>query len=94
VLHFIARDYESSVTLFREALKFDNSNYSLWNKLGATLAHLGRAEEAIEAYHKALDLKPNYVRVWVNLGIAHAYKVIFFINSIGFILFLFHLGRI
>lgn len=84
VLHFIARDYENSVILFKEALKFDTSNYSLWNKLGATLAHLGRADEAIEAYHKALDLKPNYVRVWVNLGIAHAYKVniliIFYLN--------------
>ena len=76
VLHFIARDYDNSVVLFREALKYDNSNYSLWNKLGATLAHLGRADEAIEAYHQALDLKPNYVRVWVNLGIAHAYKVL------------------
>jgi len=51
----------------------------LWNKLGATLAHLGRADEAIEAYHKALDLKPNYVRVWVNLGIAHSFKVFIFL---------------
>lgn len=25
-------------------------------------------------YHRALDLRPNFVRVWVNLGIAHAYK--------------------
>jgi len=31
-------------------------------------------EEAMEAYNKALDLKPNYVRVWINLGIAYAYK--------------------
>lgn len=81
VLHFIARDYDNSVILFQEALKHDNSNYSLWNKLGATLAHLGRAEEAIDAYHKALDLKPNYVRVWVNLGIAHAYKVFLSFNE-------------
>ena len=55
-------------------MKYDPSNYSLWNKLGATLAQLGRSDEAIEAYYKALELKPNYVRVWVNLGIAHAYK--------------------
>jgi peroxin-5 len=44
------------------------------NKVGATLAHLGRAEEAIKFYHRALDIRPNYVRVWVNLGIAYAYK--------------------
>ena len=65
------------MTLFRGALQFDNQNYSLWNKLGATLAHLGRVDEAIESYHRALELKPNFVRVWVNLGIAHAYKVFF-----------------
>jgi len=34
------------------------------------LAHLGKAEEAMEAYYKSLEIKPNYVRVWVNLGIA------------------------
>lgn len=81
VLHFIARDYENSVLLFKEALKYDTSNYSLWNKLGATLAHLGRAHEAIDAYHRALELKPNYVRVWVNLGIAHSYIVL--LNSLS-----------
>ena len=75
VLYFIARDYEKGVILFREALKLDPENYSLYNKLGATLAHLGRADEAMEAYHKALEIKPNYVRAWVNLGIAHAFKV-------------------
>jgi len=74
VLYFVKRDYKASVNLFNEALQFDPNNYSLWNKLGATLAHLGRADEAIEAYHRALDIKPNYVRAWVNLGIAHAYK--------------------
>jgi peroxin-5 len=74
VLYFVARDYKASVSLFNEALKYDTNNYSLWNKLGATLAHLGRSDEAIEAYHRALEFKPNYVRAWVNLGIAHAYK--------------------
>jgi peroxin-5 len=44
------------------------------NKVGATLAHLGRADEAIQFYHRALDIRPNYVRVWVNIGIAHAFK--------------------
>ncbi|EGR28043.1 hypothetical protein IMG5_184450 [Ichthyophthirius multifiliis] len=74
VLQYIARNYELSVLSFKNVLQIDPNNYSLWNKLGATLAQLGRADEAIEAYHRALELKPNYVRVWVNLGIAHAYK--------------------
>lgn len=77
VLHFIQREYERSVDFFGAALKNDPNNYSLHNKLGATLAHLGRTNEAMELYHKALQLKPNYVRVWVNLGIAHAYLVTF-----------------
>ena len=74
-MHFIHRDFDVSVNLFKEALYYDNTNYSLWNKLAATLAYLGKTDNAIESYHKALELKPNYVRVWVNLGIAQGNKV-------------------
>jgi len=41
----------------------------LWNRLGATLANGGRCEEAIEAYHNALQLCPGFVRARYNLGI-------------------------
>lgn len=41
------------------------------NKLGATLAHLRKTQEAIDYYNQSLEIKPNYVRVWVNLGIAY-----------------------
>jgi tetratricopeptide (TPR) repeat protein len=51
---------------------FFHSDYSLWNKLGATLANSQRSEEALPAYHRALDLKPKYARGWLNLGISHA----------------------
>jgi len=74
ILFFIKRDYETAIDLFKKALSLDPTNYLLLNKVGATLAHLGRADEAIMLYHKALDIRPNYVRVWVNLGIAHAFK--------------------
>lgn len=41
----------------------------MWNRLGATLANGGRCEEAIEAYHNALQLCPGFVRARYNLGI-------------------------
>jgi peroxin-5 len=60
------------------------------NKIGAALAHLGRADEAIKFYHMALNIRPNYVRVWVNLGIAHGFKgdyeetARFYLNALSF----------
>ena len=56
----------------RSALGIRPKDYSLWNKLGATLANSSRSQEAIAAYQKALDLKPNYMRAWTNMGIAQA----------------------
>lgn len=54
----------------RAALAIRPRDYSLWNKLGATLANSSSSQEAIAAYQKALDLKPNYMRAWTNMGIA------------------------
>ena len=76
--------------MFNRALNLDPTNYLLMNKVGATLAHLGRADEAIKFYHRALDIRPNYVRVWVNVGIAHAFKgqyeeaANFYLNALSF----------
>lgn len=74
VLQFLNRNFEAAIDLFNAALQRDGSNYSLWNKLGATYSHFGRPEQAIDCYHKALELHPNYVRAWANLAIAHRLK--------------------
>ena len=39
---------------------------------GATLANGSRSGEAVSAYQKALELKPNYMRAWANMGISQA----------------------
>ena len=69
ILHFIVGDYASATQRFESVLKSDPGNYSIWNKVAATKAHLGDFEGARVAYHKALDTKPNYVRSWTNLAI-------------------------
>lgn len=42
----------------------------LWNRLGATLANGGRSEEAVQAYYKALELSPGFIRARYNLAVS------------------------
>lgn len=58
VMHFTAQDFEKALIFFKQASDLDPTNYSYWNKLGATYAHLKKPEESLQCYHKALDLKP------------------------------------
>lgn len=78
VLFYGSEDYDKAVDCFNAALestqigvmKREGEEHLLWNRLGATLANSGRSEEAIEAYSRALDLKPNFVRARYNLGVS------------------------
>jgi peroxin-5 len=72
VLYNVSRDYDSAVEAFQRALVHRSDDYSLWNKLGATLANGSRSQQAIPAYEKALSIKPKYARGRLNLGISHA----------------------
>lgn len=47
-----------------------HQDFLLWNRLGATLANSGHPEDAIQAYRKALDLRPTFTRAIYNLGVS------------------------
>ncbi|GET01918.1 TPR-like protein [Rhizophagus clarus] len=70
VLFYGSGEYDKAVDCFVAALNTRKDDYLLWNRLGATLANSGRPEDAIEAYHKALDFKPTFVRARYNLGVS------------------------
>jgi peroxin-5 len=78
VLFYGDEEFDKAVDCFQAALQSSEQGTSnqreqlhlLWNRLGATLANSGRSEEAIAAYEKALELRPNFVRARYNLGVS------------------------
>lgn len=71
ILHNLSHEYDLAADDFRNALKLRPNDDKLWNKLGATLANGNRSAEALEAYNKALDINPGFVRAQYNLGISY-----------------------
>ncbi|KAI8342538.1 hypothetical protein BC941DRAFT_345079 [Chlamydoabsidia padenii] len=70
VLFYGGGDLEKAIDCFFVAVKGRPDDFLLWNRLGATLANNGRSEDAIEAYHRALELCPSFVRARYNLGVS------------------------
>lgn len=70
ILNFIGRNYIQAGECFVLAIKENPTDHSLWNKWGACNSNNMDLQVAIQAYEQALDLRPNYVRTIVNLGLA------------------------
>ena len=70
VLFYAQEDFDKTIDCFKAALSIRPNDPLLWNRLGASLANLNRSEEAVDAYFKALELKPTFVRARYNLGVS------------------------
>uniref|UniRef100_A0A915LWV3 Peroxin-5 n=1 Tax=Meloidogyne javanica TaxID=6303 RepID=A0A915LWV3_MELJA len=72
ILYNLSNDYNKAIECLNSALNFkpEVKDPILWNRLGATLANADRSAEAINAYKRALQISPSYVRVRYNLGVS------------------------
>jgi len=54
------REYDESIALCEGLLDEDPNQPTVWTSLGHMLKSVGRREECIQAYHKAIALAPHY----------------------------------
>jgi Flp pilus assembly protein TadD len=60
--HAPGDSHAGAAELYREALDCNGENPSYWFNLGIAYAKLGRREDAIRAYEKAVTLAPDEAR--------------------------------
>ena len=60
--------YSDAVTLYRTTILRNDRSWMAHNNLGIVFASMGRADEAVFHYQKALELKPNHADAYYNLG--------------------------
>ncbi|HTQ12534.1 MAG TPA: tetratricopeptide repeat protein [Rhizomicrobium sp.] len=66
-LNFLGR-YEESLPLLLRQAQFHQPDAMSWFQVASAYANLKRAPEAIDAYHKALALNPDYALAMFDLG--------------------------
>ena len=70
--HYFARDYESATRRFRKALELDENFIPAHGWLGMSLGQQGRYGEAIDTFHRALEVERTPILLAM---IGHAYAI-------------------
>lgn len=58
--YYKVKNWEESINAARRALQFNPKGIGAYNNIGTALIHLGRYDEAIQNFDKALEIEPNY----------------------------------
>ncbi len=67
-------DYDTGLEMTRRGLALNPISPTLWNILGGGLLHLGRSDEARQAFLRAIELSPRDVRARYNLVYIHQHR--------------------
>lgn len=69
ILFNLSSNYDKAADCFRTALHVRPEEAKTWNRLGATLANGNKSVEAVDAYQRALEIQPGFIRARYNVGI-------------------------
>lgn len=64
------RQYAAAINKYKEAVKRDPKNPSVYHMYGRTLALMGLVGDACEQYEIALRYAPKNAEIWTDLGVA------------------------
>ncbi len=67
-------DMQTAFTYFRQAVAENPGDFRAHTLMGYTLRHLGRLDEAVSAYGRALAVNPEYAEAIEYRGIAHVLR--------------------
>jgi len=62
------KHWQNDLTLFGHAARVTRNNYIMHNSYGVALQKIGRLDEAVRQFNKALQIKPEYFHARNNLG--------------------------
>ncbi len=63
--------YRNRESLWRDTLAKNDRAWMAWNNLGSELAAQEKWDEAVDCYHRALEINPQTAGAYLNLGLAH-----------------------
>lgn len=72
--YFNAKDYEKATKEFEEVVKNDSKNQQAFFQLGRSYQAVNKTDQAIGAYKKAIEVKPDFAEANYELGKIHINK--------------------
>src|ERR1044071_5959743 len=66
------QQYAEAETQLLKLVQTDGRNAQMWFDLGFAQSHLGKTQDAVMAYQKAVELNPQWLEANLNLGLALA----------------------
>jgi superkiller protein 3 len=69
--HLEAGEWEAAEAEFRRAIEADARSAVAYSKLGVSLVHQRRLDDAGQAFSRAVAIDPKYAPAWSNLGNIH-----------------------
>ncbi|MDA8696027.1 tetratricopeptide repeat protein [Flavobacteriales bacterium] len=80
-IYLIAGEFERAKENLMLAAEQDPTNEILWFSLGSVYDNLNMQDEAVEAYAKSLEIKPDYFDANYNLGALYFNKAVQMVND-------------